>query len=120
MISQTALDVQAERLGIAVGDQAVAAVVQAEPIVQDTNGKFDVNRFRSLLQQNGLTEAGYLATTKQEMQRRAMTALAGRKHHPAPYHVEALTRYRDETRDGRYVSFSVSAKPMCRHQRMMN
>ena len=85
MISQTALDVQAERLGIVVGDQALAAVVQAEPAFHDTAGKFDVNRFRSILQQSGLTEARIPrhdeagnAAPRHDGTRRG-------KHHPAPH-----------------------------------
>ncbi len=108
LIAQAALDAQADRLGIAMGDQAVATVVQKEPVFQNTEGKFDVNRFRSLLQQNGMTEQGYIATTKAEMQRRAMTDLAGGNIALPRTMLDALSRYRDETRDARYVSFTVT------------
>ena len=108
LISQTSLDVGSKHLGITVGDQAVAQIVQAEPMFKDSKGIFDVNRFRSLLQQSGLTEPGYLASTKQEMQRRALTGLAGENVALPRTMVEALTRYREETRDARYVTFSVS------------
>jgi peptidyl-prolyl cis-trans isomerase D len=108
MIAQAALDAQADRLGIAMGDQAIASVVQKEPAFQNGEGKFDVARFRSILQQNGMTEQGYIASTKAEMQRRAMTDIAGGNVALPRTMLDALSRYRDESRDGRYVSFSVT------------
>jgi peptidyl-prolyl cis-trans isomerase D len=108
LIAQASLDSQAERLGVSVGDQAVATVVQKEPFFLDTAGKFDASRFRNLLQQNGMTEQGYIANTKSEMQRRAFSDTAGENIALPRTMVDALTRYRDESRDGRYVSFAVT------------
>jgi peptidyl-prolyl cis-trans isomerase D len=108
MIAQAALDAQANTLGIAMGDKAVATVVQKEPAFQNGDGKFDVARFRNILQQNGMTEQGYIATTKAEMQRRAITELAGSNVALPRTLLDALSRYRDESRDGRYVSFFVT------------
>jgi peptidyl-prolyl cis-trans isomerase D len=108
MIVQASIDAQAERLGVQIGDKAVAAGVQQEKMFQGTNGKFDVNRFRSLLQQNGISEQGYLAQENANIMRRTMTGLAGENITLPRTMVDALSRYRDETRDGRYVTFSVT------------
>lgn len=108
MIAQTSLDVQAERLGVTIGDQAAAAEIQKQAFFVDGAGKFDANRFRAVLQQNNMTEQGYIATTKTEMQRRVFADLSGQNITLPRTLLDALTRYRDESRDGRYVSFSVT------------
>jgi peptidyl-prolyl cis-trans isomerase D len=108
LIAQASIDAQANRLGVAVGDKAVAAAVQGQKVFQDSKGQFDINRFRSLLQQNGLTEAGYMAQEKQNTLRQSMTGLAGENITLPRTMLDALTRYRDETRDARYFTFSVT------------
>jgi peptidyl-prolyl cis-trans isomerase D len=108
MIAQAAIDAKANRLGLAVGETAVVQVVQADKIFQDAAGKFSVDRFRSLLQQNGLTEAGYFAQQKQELTRRALTGVAGDNMTLPRTMLDALTRYREESRDARYISVSVT------------
>ena len=108
MIVQASIDAQAQRLGVQIGDKAVAAGVQQEKMFQDTNGKFDVNRFRSLLQQNNISEQTYFAQENSNIMRRTMTGLAGETITLPRTMLDALSRYRDETRDGRYVTFTVT------------
>jgi peptidyl-prolyl cis-trans isomerase D len=109
MIVQASIDAQADRLGIRIGDKALAAAVQQDKMFQDSAGKFDVTRFRSLLQQNGLSEQGYMAQESDNIMRRTMTDVAGENITLPRTMLDALSRYRNETRDGRYVTFAVSA-----------
>lgn len=109
MIARASLDTQGERLGIHVSDQAVATSIQNQKIFQDSKGVFDVARFRSLLQQNGMTEQGYVQSEKENLLRSSMSSIAEGNITLPRTMLSALTRYRDETRDGRYVSFTVSA-----------
>jgi peptidyl-prolyl cis-trans isomerase D len=108
LIAQASIDAQANRLGISVGDKAVAVAVQNQKMFQDSKGQFDVNRFRGLLQQNDLTEQGYMAQEKLNTLRQTMTGLAGENLTLPRTMLDALTRYRDETRDARYFTFTVS------------
>lgn len=108
MIAQASLDAQGSRLGIAVSDQAVATSIQKQKIFQDTKGAFDVARFRNLLQQNGMTEEGYVQSEKETLLRTSLSSVADGNITLPRTMLSALTRYRDETRDGRYVSFTVS------------
>jgi peptidyl-prolyl cis-trans isomerase D len=108
LIAQTAIDAQTERLGLSIAEQAVVSEVQSQPVFGGA-GAFDVNRFRAVLQQNGLTEQGFMAMTKTEMQRKAATSLAGENLTLPRTLLDALTRYREESRDGRYLTFSVTA-----------
>lgn len=108
MIAQASVDAQASRMGIVVGEKAVADSIQAQNIFQDSTGKFDVNRFRSLLQQNGLTEQGFMAQEKLRLTRQSLSGIAGENMTLPKTLLDALTRYRDETRDARYFTFTVS------------
>jgi peptidyl-prolyl cis-trans isomerase D len=109
MISQASVDAQAKRLGITIADQAVATSIQKQKVFQDTNGKFDVTRFRSLLQQNGMNEQGFVQNEKSNLLRNSLSGIAESNVVVPRTLLEALTRYRDETRDARYVSFTVNA-----------
>jgi peptidyl-prolyl cis-trans isomerase D len=109
MISRASIDAQGERLGIEISDQAVANSIQSQQIFHDSKGVFDVARFRNLLQQNGMTEDGYVQSEKENLLRTWLSNVAGDNITLPRTMLEALTRYRDETRDGRYVSFSVNA-----------
>ena len=108
MIAQASLDAQANRLGIAVSDQAVATSIQKQKIFQDSKGAFDVARFRNLLQQNGMSEQGFVQAEKESLLRTSLSSVADGNITLPRTMLTALTRYRDETRDGRYVSFTVS------------
>jgi peptidyl-prolyl cis-trans isomerase D len=108
MIAQASLDAKASRLGLAVGETAVVQVVQSDKLFQDSTGKFDVTRYRSLLQQNGLTETIYFTQQKQELTRKALTGVAGDNLTLPRTMLDALTRYREESRDARYVVVTVS------------
>jgi peptidyl-prolyl cis-trans isomerase D len=108
MISQAAISAQADRLGVTIGDEAIKSVVQNEAMFKDSNGKFDLNLFNRLLRDNNLTQQGYFTTEKANQLSRTMTGLAGENITLPRTMIDALSRYRDETRDARYVSFSVS------------
>ncbi len=109
MIVQASIDAQASRLGIQIGDKAVAASVQQDKMFHDSTGKFDIKLFRGLLQNSGLSEQGYIAQETDNIMRRTMTDVAGDNLTLPRTMLDALSRYRDEIRDGRYVTFTVSA-----------
>jgi peptidyl-prolyl cis-trans isomerase D len=108
LITQAAIDAQGSRLGLAVGDQAVSTAVQSEAAFKDSSGKFDVNRFRNVLNQNGLTERGFIESERVSLTRGTVTGVAGESITLPRTMLEALNRYRDETRDARYFSFTVN------------
>ncbi|NMD09477.1 MAG: hypothetical protein GYA66_16015 [Phyllobacteriaceae bacterium] len=108
IINTAVIDSKADNLQLFVSDKSVVDEVAANPTFQDGSGKFDPSRFRNLLQQNGLTEEGFLASEKQNRRRRAMTDTASQGTALPRTLTEALMRYRNETRDARYFTFSVS------------
>jgi peptidyl-prolyl cis-trans isomerase D len=108
MIAQTALDAQADRLGLSVGVDAAKAEIQSEPYFKNSKGQFEPGLLQNALRNLGMSEGAYVANIQQEMQRRSITGLAGENITLPRTLTDALVRYRDEKRDGRYVTFSVS------------
>jgi peptidyl-prolyl cis-trans isomerase D len=104
LIAQASIDAQANRLGIALSDKAMVATARGDKVFQDSTGQFNENRFLELLQQNGMTVPDY----KQNVLRQTLTGVADENLTLPHTMLDALTRYRDETRDARYFTFTVS------------
>lgn len=68
-ITSAALDNEAARIGVSVGDEEVGRQIVAQSAFQGTDGEFDRESYRFLLQQNGLTEAEYEAILRTETAR---------------------------------------------------
>ncbi len=108
IIDNAVLDDRARQLKLAISDKSIVDEIAANPAFQNSAKQFDPARFRTLLQQNGLDEAGFLATEKQNRLRRTTTDVAAANATLPRTLTEAMMRYRDETRDARYFTFTVS------------
>lgn len=69
VIAAAAMDNEAGRMGLSVGDAAVREQVLAVPAFQGVGGKFDREAYRFALEQNGLTEAEFEAQIREETAR---------------------------------------------------
>jgi len=116
LVNQTLLDKAAERLDIRIGDDVLRSRLMADPQLRGANGQFDPDRFRQLLFQNNLSEAGFLALMRQDLSRGLITdAVSGGARVPDVI-VDRLYRYRNERRGGDDVfvpaaSFTDVGKP---------
>jgi peptidyl-prolyl cis-trans isomerase D len=108
IIDNAVIDDRARQLKLTISDKAIVDEVAANPAFQNSAKQYDPARFRTLLQQNGLDEATFLATEKQNRLRRTLTDIAAADATLPRTLSEAMMRYRDETRDARYFSFTVS------------
>ena len=108
IINTAAVDAKADDLSLFISDKSIVDDVAANSTFHDANGKFDPARFRNLLQQSGLTEQGFMASEKQNRRRRVITDLGSTGTALPRTLTEAMMRYRNETRDARYFSFTVS------------
>ena len=78
LVSATALDNEAARLGISVGDARVAKEITGIKAFQGTAGTFDRETYRFTLGRNNLTEAGFEADMRDDLARTLLTsAVAG-------------------------------------------
>ncbi len=67
MVTQTALDAEAQRLRLAVPDDALRRTVFAMPAFRDKDGKFDRALMDNLLRNNGLTEPRFLELMRKQL-----------------------------------------------------
>jgi peptidyl-prolyl cis-trans isomerase D len=85
LVAQTALDNEAARVLLSVGDEVVAQTITASPSFQGTAGQFDRDAYRFTLDRNNLTESAYEATLRADLARQLLTgAVAGGFVAPAP------------------------------------
>jgi peptidyl-prolyl cis-trans isomerase D len=102
LLQTAALDNEAEHLGLGVSDQFMAGQLVKNPNLLDASGKFDADRFRSLLAQNGLSESMFFESERQRLLRTALTVTAGGDIAAPRGMLEAQYRYASEQRDARY------------------
>lgn len=67
LIAQRALLAELSRQNLSVSDQAVQQAILSMPVLSSPNGKFDGERYRSLLAAQGLTPASYEASLRQDI-----------------------------------------------------
>ncbi|MGE0239863.1 MAG: SurA N-terminal domain-containing protein [Parvibaculaceae bacterium] len=102
MIRDAALDGEGSKMKLAVSDQQLVEIVQANPLFHNSQGQFDPARFREVLRQNGLSEAGYIAGERQRFLRDALADSVAWNFVPPNTLKEAAYRHRNEERDARY------------------
>ena len=102
MIRGAALDGEAHKMKLAISDQQIADTIRANKAFQDSQGNFDAAQFREVLQQNGLSEAGYVAGQRQNFLRRALADTVAADVTPPNALKEATFRHQNEQRDARY------------------
>ena len=73
LVNATALDNEAARLGLSVGDARVAQEITAMKAFQGTAGKFDRDAYRFTLERNNLTEAAFEAKMRDDLARTVLT-----------------------------------------------
>jgi len=99
LIGDAALDAEAGRLGLSVGDAEVARQIAAIPAFQNAGGAFDRDTYRLRLEREGLTEAEFERKLRDDLTRGLFRrAVADGTVAPAGF-VSALGAYLGETRD---------------------
>jgi peptidyl-prolyl cis-trans isomerase D len=108
LIDQHLVDLEANRLGVAIGNDSVRQAILANPSFLD-NGRFDRNRYLALLQANQMNEAQFESLLRSDLIRRQiiepMTAGAAA---PAVL-VDALLASRGERRVAEAVLLPANA-----------
>jgi len=98
LITAAALDNEAARIGLSVGDARVAQEIMANDAFQGVSGAFDRETYRFTLERNNLTEAAFETRVREDLSRSLLQgAVAGGFMAPAPM-VSALQAWIGETR----------------------
>jgi peptidyl-prolyl cis-trans isomerase D len=99
LIGITALDLQGEALGLTVSDAVVRNSIFNDPSFQGPDGKFSKDQFYRLLRQGGYRSEGpYIEERRRDLARQQLTETLGAGAGPQQFVIDALYRYRNETR----------------------
>ena len=102
LLQSAALDNEAHDQKLGVSNTFMAKDVMTNSAFQDSSGKFSADRFKQVLQQNGLNEAMFFAQERERMLRQALTGTATVDLPVNQGLLEAQYRYDNEQRDARY------------------
>lgn len=85
LVTAAALDDEADRIGLSVGDARVAKELTSMPAFKGTSGNFDPETYSFTLERNNLTKAEFEATLRDDLARALLQgAVAGGFASPAP------------------------------------
>lgn len=111
LIASAALDNEADRLGISIGDATLARQLQTIPAFQGLDGKFDREGYRAALDRNGLTEARFEDRLRDETARTILqAAIVSGGAMPAAY-ADTLANYIGERRSVTYATLGDDKLP---------
>lgn len=103
LIADTALDVQARSLGLAISDETIADAVRNDPQLKDPSGAFSRDLFNQALRDAGLSERGFIARQRNTYLRQQIgVSLADGLSAPKAL-VEALARFSTQSRSIDYL-----------------
>ena len=109
LIDNTLIGLEVNRLGLAVGDDTVRAMIFANSAFKNDSGQFDPQRYQQLLAANRIPEAQYLAGLRDEVVRSALIeAVSAGAAAPKPL-VDTLYRIRAEQRVAETVSIPAAS-----------
>lgn len=109
LITEVALDQKAKALGLAASDETTQRLLAAEKVFQGADGKFDAERFKQVARDAGFTERGFVADQKSAYLRKLLTDIVTTGVEPPKLMVEAIHRFRNDTRSIDYFVLPVSA-----------
>lgn len=107
LLSQRALEREAQREGVQVTAERVRQLIAAEPAFQQ-NGRFDYERYKTLLQAQGYSEQGFEAQVQQDLQRRALLQAVASSSVVPKTVAEHLRRLIEEERQVRELRFNAA------------
>ncbi|WP_170240909.1 SurA N-terminal domain-containing protein [Rhodoligotrophos appendicifer] len=104
MVRNTALEVQAQNLGLAVPDIAIAERAARIPAFRNPRGEFDRSTFLQVLRANGLTEAQYLELERTQMLRESIASAVDRQFQVPETLIKAAFENQASERVGTYIT----------------
>jgi peptidyl-prolyl cis-trans isomerase D len=109
LIAQTALDVDANSLGLAISDESIAEALRNDPSLKDASGAFSRDRFDQALRDMGLSERGFVAEQRKTYLRQQIVASVADGLIAPKALVEQLARFDAQSRNIDYVVLPTAA-----------
>lgn len=98
VVTRTALDAEAARLGLSIGDASVAAEIRRMDAFQGVSGGFDREAYAFVLKQGGWSEADYETALRRDVSRQILQGAVGGGVAAPQGMVDAIYRYVGERR----------------------
>ncbi len=98
LVNDTLINLETDRLKLAVGDQGVRDFIMANQMFKNAGGQFDPGRYQAILAQNRLTPQQYEARVHNDLVRSALIEAVGAGGTAPKPLVDALYRIRAEKR----------------------
>tara|TARA_R110002126_G_scaffold25553_7_gene87280 strand:+ start:270 stop:2165 length:1896 start_codon:yes stop_codon:yes gene_type:complete len=108
MISRRLLSLQATDLGLLVSDEQVIEQIQRQPAFRNALGQFDRSVFQITLANNGVSEAAYVASLRQDTQQDYIGGVVTAGTSAPPQLAETVYRYRNERRSADVIKIKRS------------
>lgn len=112
LVTVAALDHEAARIGLSVGDEAVRRELLQIEAFRGLDGGFDREAYRYVLEQNGFSEAEFEEQLRAESARTLLQAAVVGGVAAPESHVEAIYRWAAERRDLRLLRLTEPAVPL--------
>ncbi|MEJ0010680.1 MAG: peptidylprolyl isomerase [Alphaproteobacteria bacterium] len=110
MVMQRLTDFNMQDIGLSVGDPLLAAQLRKAPALQNASGHFDRTRFQMLLQQQGMSEEGFLARLRGDIAAQTMESSLDVSDMPLPASLASLQALAaGETRDAVLITVPASS-----------
>jgi peptidyl-prolyl cis-trans isomerase D len=106
LVSRTALNNEAKRLGLTASDAAVARNVRGMAPFRGTLGQFDRPTFLQAVSTAGYTEDQFIEEIRQDMTREQLTAAVEGNFMIPPTYAQAIFQYINEKRAAEYIVLS--------------
>ncbi len=103
LVTDVALDQKVRQLGLAVSDETAQHLLASEKAFQGPDGKFDAARFKQIANDAGFSERGFIADQKSAYLRKMITDIVIAGVEPPKLMIEAIHRFRNESRTIDYV-----------------
>jgi peptidyl-prolyl cis-trans isomerase D len=103
LVGGAAIDQHARALHLGISDAALLEEIMQDPDFKDVSGNFSPAVFQQALHSIGMTEQGYLTSSRERNLRRQILSTVGKVANSPTLLVEALNRFNGETRTLRYV-----------------
>ena len=98
LITDMSLDQRARALGLSISEDETQKLLKAEKVFQGVSGEFDPDRFKQIIHDAGFTERSFLVDQKGAYLRKEITDSVSSGLEPPRLMLEAIYRFRNETR----------------------
>lgn len=112
LLGIASLDLEAKKLGLAAGDDAVAKDISNDPTFKGSSGQFDRAGFEQLLRQNGIRERDFIEDRRGFLVRKQLLDAVDASIEAPDLMVDTIYQYQNQQRVASYFVLPLSSVKM--------